>query len=522
MTQLAKLQDGMRDGGSTLAELEQLPIPASGRAVFVIDGDRSGNAVFDTSDLSAEVAADPSQNRYIAPNDDPSGSSGAWVMVLAKDSSASLIGTANGETVEQRFLGLEAGDTSLAWDNFTFPVFAAHRGMEMAFPENTLLAFQETYNAGGKIIEMDVYLTDSGDLICIHDATTSRTVRDVAGDAISIDSESLTSQDLYGLDASFRSNTSTGFFGSDFEFNSPPLLSEVLLEMRGKVAFLIEAKGTNATRIRDCAQAIADLTDRLNLQASVLICSAQPLIDGVFDSKGCKVGFVNAGAKQTTVELEALAASGYYMTIEPKELMDSAYKADISSAGLVSSAYTYAFPEQFDAIPDVPICVDIFVCQEKRLATSQDHLQRPYPGPGYIREGFGGAGPGNPPIFYPVIRTIEDRRFIGWTEAHPLPSGANRFVIAHLDPDPDNDGSYTLDFDLIWTELSTATNELARIHIELDKAGTFQEGGITSVVKNCYLIGFRANGGASMFRLDDVASNTLGFRLTKTSKLCQE
>ena len=56
------------------------------------------------------------------------------------------------------------------------------------------------------------------------------------------------------IDASFRSNTSTGFFGSDFEFNSPPLLSEVLLEMRGKVAFLIEAKGTNATRIRDCAR----------------------------------------------------------------------------------------------------------------------------------------------------------------------------------------------------------------------------------------------------------------------------
>ena len=62
MTQLVRLQDAMRDGGSTLAELQQIPIPVSPRAVFVIDGDRSGNAVFDTSDLSVEVAADPSQD----------------------------------------------------------------------------------------------------------------------------------------------------------------------------------------------------------------------------------------------------------------------------------------------------------------------------------------------------------------------------------------------------------------------------------------------------------------------------
>jgi glycerophosphoryl diester phosphodiesterase len=55
------------------------------------------------------------------------------------------------------------------------PLLIAHRGESFDAPENTLAAFDLAWQRGGDAIELDVYLTSDGKLICSHDATTERT-----------------------------------------------------------------------------------------------------------------------------------------------------------------------------------------------------------------------------------------------------------------------------------------------------------------------------------------------------------
>lgn len=58
---------------------------------------------------------------------------------------------------------------------------SSHRGENHIHPENTLIAFQEAIRAGAHQIELDIYLTDHGDLVVIHDVTVDRTT-DGSGD----------------------------------------------------------------------------------------------------------------------------------------------------------------------------------------------------------------------------------------------------------------------------------------------------------------------------------------------------
>ena len=51
----------------------------------------------------------------------------------------------------------------------------AHRGFSAAFPENTMLAFQEAIEAGADGIELDVHLTKDEKIVVIHDETIDRT-----------------------------------------------------------------------------------------------------------------------------------------------------------------------------------------------------------------------------------------------------------------------------------------------------------------------------------------------------------
>ncbi|APG95449.1 glycerophosphodiester phosphodiesterase family protein [Sinorhizobium americanum] len=52
-----------------------------------------------------------------------------------------------------------------------------HRGARNLWPENSLTGFRHAMRLGVDAIEFDVHLTDSGELLVIHDATLDRTVR---------------------------------------------------------------------------------------------------------------------------------------------------------------------------------------------------------------------------------------------------------------------------------------------------------------------------------------------------------
>jgi len=66
---------------TAMAALEN---PESGQPVYLSEGGRSGTFVWNIADLSTEVAADTQQGIYIAPNNDATGASGAWVRVFNK------------------------------------------------------------------------------------------------------------------------------------------------------------------------------------------------------------------------------------------------------------------------------------------------------------------------------------------------------------------------------------------------------------------------------------------------------
>lgn len=55
------------------------------------------------------------------------------------------------------------------------PLIIAHRGASGLAPENTLAAFERSVEEGADGIELDVHLTQDGELVVIHDDTLDRT-----------------------------------------------------------------------------------------------------------------------------------------------------------------------------------------------------------------------------------------------------------------------------------------------------------------------------------------------------------
>lgn len=54
-------------------------------------------------------------------------------------------------------------------------IYFAHRGYNVKYPENTLLAFDKAISAGCTAVELDVHKTKDGKLVVIHDENVKRT-----------------------------------------------------------------------------------------------------------------------------------------------------------------------------------------------------------------------------------------------------------------------------------------------------------------------------------------------------------
>lgn len=55
------------------------------------------------------------------------------------------------------------------------PLVMAHRGGKGIAPENTLAAFQKSFDLGVDVLELDVHATKDGELVVIHDDSVDRT-----------------------------------------------------------------------------------------------------------------------------------------------------------------------------------------------------------------------------------------------------------------------------------------------------------------------------------------------------------
>ena len=70
------------------------------------------------------------------------------------------------------------GQLIIIWVSYTMCAqkveLVGHRGMRGSIPENTILAFESAIKSGVDMVELDVRLCKSGELVVIHDSTIDR------------------------------------------------------------------------------------------------------------------------------------------------------------------------------------------------------------------------------------------------------------------------------------------------------------------------------------------------------------
>jgi glycerophosphoryl diester phosphodiesterase len=105
----------------------------------------------------------------------------------------------------------------------------AHRGASALAPENTMAGFEKAVELGADVIELDLHMSQDGELVVIHDDTLDRTT-DGSGP---VHQRSL--GELMRLDAG-------RWFGEGFAGQRIPRLDEVLDRFAGKVTLALEIK----------------------------------------------------------------------------------------------------------------------------------------------------------------------------------------------------------------------------------------------------------------------------------------
>ena len=111
----------------------------------------------------------------------------------------------------------------------TIPLIIGHRGASRDAPENTLESFRLAWDQGADGIEADFRLTADGEIVCIHDVTTTRTT------GVDLSVAGATLKELRHLDAGLRK-------GAAWSGVKLPTLAEVLAVIPHKSWFFIEIK----------------------------------------------------------------------------------------------------------------------------------------------------------------------------------------------------------------------------------------------------------------------------------------
>lgn len=125
----------------------------------------------------------------------------------------------------------------------------AHRGNSIAYPENTLVAFQAGIDAHADWVELDIHKTKDGQIVVSHDATTKRT-----GDKNLVIANS-TYQELLEVDVATAFRNEKGLSKVQCPAQRIPLLKEAL-------ALIMKQKRTHLSiqPKTDCvAEAIGDV-----------------------------------------------------------------------------------------------------------------------------------------------------------------------------------------------------------------------------------------------------------------------
>lgn len=121
--------------------------------------------------------------------------------------------------------GKPAAEYKVFAKNNMKPLVMAHRGGKGIAPENTLAAFEKSFELGVDVLELDIHATKDGELVVIHDKSVDRTTN---GKGLIAE---MTLDEIQKLDAGFKWTNDNGktfpFRGKDIKI---PTLREVFKE----------------------------------------------------------------------------------------------------------------------------------------------------------------------------------------------------------------------------------------------------------------------------------------------------
>ncbi|MBM3131915.1 MAG: hypothetical protein FJZ95_02630 [Chloroflexi bacterium] len=127
------------------------------------------------------------------------------------------------------------------------PYVIAHRGNQVACPENTVAAFKRALTEGADILETDVHVTADGAFMCIHDATVDRTTNGSGQIA------EMTLKEVKALSAACRR--------PGFEAERIPTVAEAAALITNNAAIALELKTDSFLETTVCQRLIAELEE---------------------------------------------------------------------------------------------------------------------------------------------------------------------------------------------------------------------------------------------------------------------
>lgn len=147
------------------------------------------------------------------------------------------------------------------------PYIMAHRGNQVACPENTLAAFQRAFEEGADILETDLQLSADGVFMCIHDGSLERTT---SGTGRVSDK---TLAELKEYSANCRR--------VEFTAERIPTLSELLAVLPAGVALALELKSDRFLEPDICKKLVAELRAAGVFDRTVVLSFSLPRLQAV-------------------------------------------------------------------------------------------------------------------------------------------------------------------------------------------------------------------------------------------------
>ena len=147
------------------------------------------------------------------------------------------------------------------------PLIMAHRGNQVACPENTLAAFQRAFAEGADILETDLQLSADEVFMCIHDGALERTTTGTG----------LISQKTLAELKLFSANCDRDEFGAE----RIPTLNELLAELPAEVALALELKSDRFLEPDICKKLVAELRAAGVFERTVVLSFSLPRLQAV-------------------------------------------------------------------------------------------------------------------------------------------------------------------------------------------------------------------------------------------------